>query len=40
MAKHKGKFKWKKYSRYRGNLRYWWEWKGRMAEHRLEPLDG
>ena len=24
MSKHRGKFKWKKYSRYSGYLRYYW----------------
>lgn len=25
MGKHNGKFKWKKYSKYNGNLRHYWE---------------
>lgn len=36
MAKHRGKFKWKKFSKYKGMLRDYWEMKERLAEHRRD----
>lgn len=35
MPKHSGRFKWKKYSKYNGNLRGYWTEAGRPKEHRL-----
>lgn len=33
MPKHRGRFKWKKYSRYKGNLKDYWTTPWRVAEH-------
>lgn len=33
MSKHRGKFKWRKYSRYNGNLRAYWQMRHRKALH-------
>lgn len=35
MARHRGRFKWKRYSAYNGNLRVYWQGKDRPSEHRL-----
>lgn len=32
MSRHRGRFKWKKYSRYKGNLRGYWTSKSRTTE--------
>ena len=39
MPKHYGKFKWKKYTRYNGNLRDYWTDRDRQPEH-LKEGDG
>jgi hypothetical protein len=36
MGNHSGKFNWKKYSRYKGNLRDYWTDSRRLPEHREE----
>jgi hypothetical protein len=37
MAKHRGKFKWKKYSEHKGNLRdYWTRWDRTQGRHHKE----
>lgn len=36
MGKHRGRFKWKKYSRYKGALRAYWEFKKRMTDRHWE----
>lgn len=38
-GRHRGRFKWKKYSRYNGNLRVYWTAKDRTTErHRRDVL--
>ena len=36
MGKHRGRFKWKKYSRYKGALRQYWEDHKRMVDRHRE----
>ena len=36
MGKHRGKFNWKKYSRYKGALRRYWEHHKRLVERHRE----
>ena len=36
MGKHKGKFNWKKYSRYKGALRRYWEDHKRLVKRHRE----
>lgn len=38
MAKHRGRFRWKKYSRYKGNMRVFWTSKHRTPMH-AKPDD-
>ena len=40
MGKHSGRFKWKKYSRYKGNLRGFWTAKDRPDITRHRRGDG
>jgi len=37
--KHRGRFDWKKYSTYNGNLRYYWADKRRTTERHRTPQE-
>jgi hypothetical protein len=42
VAKHRGRFKWRKYSKHKGNLKRFWTAKDRpdVTRHRRQDTDG